>query len=49
MIGRTLEFAISTAMITIVHIIFALWVASAVSGKIEELFSGLITALQLMG
>lgn len=44
--GRILEFAISTAMITIVHTIFALWVASAVSGKIEELFSSLIVVLQ---
>ena len=39
--GRALEFALATAMITIVHLIFALFVATVIGERIEILFTNL--------
>lgn len=39
--GRALEFALATAMITIVHLTFAFFVASRVANYIESLFTNL--------
>lgn len=44
--GRILEFALATFMITIINTIFALWIATTIRNRITELFTILIEALQ---
>ncbi len=43
--GRALEFALSTFIITIVNVIFALWVTNIIGNRITELFTGIVEAL----
>ena len=43
--GRALEFALATAMITIVQLSFAFWVETTIGDKISELFEIINTAL----
>ncbi len=43
--GKSLEFALSTMVIVIIEVTFALFVANAVGNKITELFSQIIETL----
>lgn len=43
--GRSLEFALSIMIITVVELTFAFFVATVVGNKITELFNQIIEAL----
>ena len=43
--GKILEFALATFMITIINTIFALWVATTIGNRITELFNIINKAL----
>lgn len=45
--GRILESALATFMITIIDTIFASWVATTIGNRITELFTILIKALRV--
>lgn len=42
---RALEFALTTAIIYVVHVSFAFWAATVVGGRITELFETIINVL----
>lgn len=43
--GRSLEFALATMIITVVELTFAFFVVTVVGGKITELFNQIIEVL----
>ena len=42
---RVLEFALATAVISIIQLSFAFWIATVVGGRITELFETVINIL----
>lgn len=46
--GRCLEFALATFVITLVNAALAIWIGNLVANKITELFDQVIQALNFM-